>query len=59
VSTKPWADPGLDDLELATVEYIDRYSNRRLHGELGHVPLAEYEAVHAMTHPVTAILETH
>jgi putative transposase len=52
----PWR--GLDDLEIATVEYIDWYNNRRLHGELGHVPPAEYEALHAMTHPVTATLET-
>lgn len=52
----PWR--GLDDLEIATVEYIDWYNNRRLHGELGHVPPAEHEALHAMTHPVTASLET-
>jgi putative transposase len=52
----PWR--GLDDLEIATVEYIDWYNNRRLHGELKHVPPAEYEALHAMTHPVTATLET-
>ena len=31
---------GLDDLEMATVEYINWYNNRRLHGELGHVPPA-------------------
>jgi putative transposase len=52
----PWR--GLDDLEMATVEYIDWYNNRRLHGELGHVPPAEHEALHAMTHPVTAALKT-
>ena len=52
----PWR--GLDDLEIATVEYIDWYNNRRLHGELSHLPPAEYEALHAMTHPVTATLET-
>ncbi len=52
----PWR--GLDDLEMATVEYIDWYNNRRLHGELGHVPPAEYEALHAMTQPVTAPLKT-
>jgi putative transposase len=52
----PWR--GLDDLEMATVEYIDWYNNRRLHGELGHVPPAEHEALHAMTQPVTASLET-
>jgi putative transposase len=52
----PWR--GLDDLEIATVEYIDWYNNRRLHGELGHVPPAEYEALHTMTHPATATLKT-
>ena len=52
----PWR--GLDGLEMATMEYIDWYNNRRLHGELGHVPPAEYEALHAMTQPVTAPLKT-
>lgn len=52
----PWR--GLDDLEMATVEYIDWYNNRRLHGELGHVPPAEYEALHTMTRTVTAPLKT-
>jgi putative transposase len=52
----PWR--GLNDLEMATVEYIDWYNNRRLHGELGHVPPAEHEALHAMTHPVAAPLKT-
>ncbi len=52
----PWR--GLDDLEMATVEYIDWYNNRRLHGELGHVPPAEHEALHAMTQPVTTPLKT-
>lgn len=52
----PWR--GLDDLEMATVEYIDWYNNRRLHGELDHVPPAEFEALHAMTQPVTATLQT-
>jgi putative transposase len=53
----PWR--GLDDLEIATVEYIDWYNNRRLHGELGHIPPAEHEALHAAAHPVTASLETN
>ena len=52
----PWR--GLDDLEMATVEYIDWYNNRRLHGELGHIPPAEHEALHAMTRTVTAPLKT-
>jgi putative transposase len=52
----PWH--GLDDLEMATVEYIDWYNNRRLHGELGHVPPAEHEALHTMTRPVNAPLKS-
>lgn len=38
----PWR--GIDDLEIATAEWVDWYNQRRLHGELGHVPPAEYEA---------------
>ncbi|MGW3811548.1 integrase core domain-containing protein, partial [Micromonospora sp. NPDC005113] len=52
----PWR--GLDDLEMATVEYIDWYNNRRPHGELGHIPPTEHEVLHAMTQPVTAPLKT-
>ncbi|MFI6779843.1 IS3 family transposase [Micromonospora sp. NPDC050276] len=52
----PWR--GVNDLEMATVEYIDWYNNRRLHRELGHVPPAEYEALDAMTQSVTALLKT-
>ena len=38
----PWR--GLDDVEYATLDYIDWFNNRRLHGELGMVPPAEFEA---------------
>ena len=31
-------------VEIAVAEYIDWYNHRRLHGEIGHVPPAEYEA---------------
>jgi putative transposase len=44
----PWKN--IDDLEIAVAEYIDWYNHRRLHGELGLVPPAEYEALHH-THP--------
>jgi putative transposase len=43
----PWR--GIDDLELAVAEYVDWYNHRRLHGELGLIPPAEHEAVHAAT----------
>jgi len=38
----PWR--GLDDVEYATLEYVDWFNQRRLHGELGMVPPAELEA---------------
>jgi len=37
----PWK--GLDDLELATLEWVDWFNHRRLYGDLGHVPPAEFE----------------
>jgi len=37
----PWK--GIDDLEIATAEYIDWFNHRRLHGEIGLVPPAEHE----------------
>jgi putative transposase len=45
----PWR--GLDDLELATMEYVDWYNHRRLHGACGNVPPAEYEAAYYATIP--------
>ena len=45
----PWR--GLDDLELATLEWVDWYNHRRLHGELGHVPPAEHETSYYAQHP--------
>ncbi|AXE81295.1 hypothetical protein C5746_34985 [Streptomyces atratus] len=36
----------LGDVELATAEWVDWYNHSRLHGEIGHVPPAEREAVH-------------
>src|SRR5919199_3421599 len=40
----PWR--GLDDLELGTLEWVDWYNHRRLHGALDHVPPLEYEAAY-------------
>ncbi len=41
----PWQ--GLDDVEYATLEYVDWFNHRRLHGELGMRPPAEFEALQA------------
>jgi putative transposase len=38
----PWR--GLDDVEYATLEYVDWFNRRRLHGQLGMITPAEFEA---------------
>ena len=39
----PWQ--GLDDLELATLEYLDWFNHRRLHGQIGMIaPVARERA---------------
>jgi putative transposase len=40
----PWKN--IDDLEIAVAEYIDWFNHRRLHGELGLIPPAEFETQH-------------
>jgi putative transposase len=37
----PWT--GINDLEIATAEYIDWFNHRRLHGEIGYRPPVELE----------------
>jgi|SRR5450759_814102 hypothetical protein len=41
-SRGPWR--GRDDLELATLQWVDWFNHRRLFGAIGYVPPAEYEA---------------
>ena len=36
----------VNDVEIAVAEYVDWYNHRRLHGELGLIPPAEFEANH-------------
>lgn len=40
----PWY--GLEDVEHTTLDYVDWFNNRRLHGEIGMVPPAEFEAAY-------------
>jgi putative transposase len=42
----------LDELKLATLEYIARFNHRRLHSACGYRPPAEYEAVYYDQHNV-------
>ena len=48
----PWR--GLDDVEYATLEHVDWCNHRRLHGELGMRPPAEFEAL--LAGPATPLL---
>ena len=45
----PWK--GIDDLESAVAEYIDWSNHRRLRGEIGLVPPADYEDTHYRHNP--------
>ena len=43
----PWRN--LSDLELATLEWVDWFNNRRLFSAIGYVPPVEYEADHVLS----------
>ena len=51
----PWKS--IDDLEIATAEYLDWFNHRRLHGEIGTIPPAEYEADYYSQNPTKAVVE--
>ncbi len=38
----PWK--GIDDVEWATLTYVDWFNQRRIHNEIGKIPPAEFEA---------------
>src|SRR3954467_12736758 len=40
----PWR--GLDDVEYATLEWVDWFNHRRLFEAHGHIPPAEFEKLH-------------
>jgi transposase InsO family protein len=40
----PWRS--IDDVEFATLEWVDWFNNRRLFEPIGNVPPAEYEEVY-------------
>lgn len=40
----PWR--GLEDIEFATLKWVDWYNHQRLFSALGYIPPAEYEATH-------------
>ncbi len=40
----PWR--GIDEVEFATLEWVDWFNNRRLFGPIGNMPPAEFEALY-------------
>ena len=36
----------IDDVEYATMEWVDWFNNRRLHSQLSYIPPDEYEAAY-------------
>ena len=44
----PWRN--LEDLEFATMKWVDWYNHQRLFSAIGYVPPAEYEATHYPEH---------
>jgi putative transposase len=52
----PWRT--LDDVEIATLEWVDWFNNTRLHTELGDIPPAEHETNHYRQNPTSTTLET-
>ncbi len=47
----PWT--GLDEVEIATLEWVDWWNHRRLLGSIGHIPPAEKEANYYDQHEAT------
>lgn len=52
----PWRS--INDLEIATAEWVDWYNERRLHGELDHVTPAEFEAAYRAMNPAPVLTQT-
>ena len=48
---------GIDELEIATAEYIDWFNHRRLHGEIGLSPPAEHETNNYRHYPASTTVE--
>jgi transposase InsO family protein len=54
-AARPWR--GLDAVELATLEWVDWYNNRRLFSTIGNIPPAEAETNHYLTSAPSVILQ--
>jgi putative transposase len=52
---RPWRTP--EQVELATLEWIDWFNNRRLHGSVGNVPPVEAEGRYYATRETIEVVE--
>ena len=43
-SRDPWRN--IEEVEFATLEWVDWFNNRRLFGSIGNIPPAEFEALY-------------
>jgi putative transposase len=50
----PWRT--VEDVELATLSWIDWFNHRRLHSALGDIPPAEFEAAHYRLRPTDVLV---
>ena len=48
IKRRPWRT--LDEVELATAEWVDWYNRRRLHSWCGHQPPIEFENTYYAAH---------
>ncbi|WP_084144027.1 IS3 family transposase [Amycolatopsis taiwanensis] len=55
MAAKGTRDRRADQVEYATLEYLDWYNNQRLHGEIGHLPPAEHETIYYRQHKPTPV----
>jgi transposase InsO family protein len=49
----PWRN--IDEVEIAVLEWVDWFNNRRLLGPIGHVPPVEYEAAYYQRQEAPAV----
>jgi len=47
----------IGDVEIAVAEYVDWFNHRRLHGEIGLIPPAEFETNHSASQPAEPTLQ--
>jgi putative transposase len=51
----PWLT--VDQVEVATLEWVDSYNRRRLYEQCGYLPAVEYEALYYRHHGTRSIAE--